>query len=65
MENKGNNLNLVLSEILEDEESILLILKGERDLVLNNIQDKLGIKLSNVQRELVYRRFDEMVGLAK
>lgn len=58
----GNKLSRVSDEILNNEELIERIKRGEVEEVIKEVQEKLKVKLSNVELALLRKNLNPIKG---
>lgn len=57
---KGNNLNNIMEEIMNNDEMLSRVLAGEVNAVIEEVQRKLGVELTEAQRNIIIKNLSEV-----
>lgn len=57
---KGNNLNNIMEEIMNNDEMLSRVLAGEINTVIEEVQRKLGVELTEAQRNIIIKNLSEV-----
>jgi uncharacterized Zn finger protein len=57
---KGNNLNNIMEEIMNNDEMLSRVLAGEVNTVIEEVQRKLGVELTEAQRNIIIKNLSEV-----
>lgn len=57
---KGNNLNNIMEEIMNNDEFLSRVLAGEVNTVIEEVQRKLGVELTEAQRNIIIKNLSEV-----
>lgn len=57
---KGNNLNNIMEEIMNNDEMLSKVLAGEVNAVIEEVQRKLGVELTEAQRNIIAKNLSEV-----
>ena len=57
---KGNNLNNIMEEIMNNDEMLSRVLAGEVNTVIGEVQRKLGVELTEAQRNIIIKNLSEV-----
>ena len=57
---KGNNLNNIMEEIMNNDEMLSRVLAGEINIVIEEVQRKLGVELTEAQRNIIIKNLSEV-----
>ena len=57
---EGNNLNNIMEEIMNNDEFLSRVLAGEVNTVIEEVQRKLGVELTEAQRNIIIKNLSEV-----
>lgn len=57
---KGNNLNNIMEEIMNNDDMLSRVLAGEVNAVIEEVQRKLGVELTEAQRNIIIKNLSEV-----
>lgn len=57
---KGNNLNNIMEEIMNNDEMLSRVLAGEVNTVIEEVQRKLDVELTEAQRNIIIKNLSEV-----
>lgn len=57
---KGNNLNNIMEEIMNNDEMLSRVLAGEVNAVIEEVQRKLDVELTEAQRNIIIKNLSEV-----
>lgn len=57
---KGNNLNNIMEEIMNNDEMLSRVLAGEVNTVIEEVQRKLNVELNEAQRNIIIKNLSEV-----
>lgn len=57
---KGNNLNNIMEEIMNNDEMLSRVLAGEVNTIIEEVQRKLGVELTEAQRNIIIKNLSEV-----
>ena len=57
---KGNSLNNIMEEIMNNDEMLSRVLAGEVNTVIEEVQRKLDVELTEAQRNIIIKNLSEV-----